>query len=464
MENALGEDLPIGEYRTHNKIKNLKIRVQVRKIKNACFTSRQTDVRDPNELELVNLMKASSKTFEHTFCWQEKVEKVNGENSQNLDEGNKSQKDAVNVCLFSYTDADILSCKFKSERCKTYPTSQLSPLEKKIITLRPKTRLGFSNITWQKPIFSHVREIVRNKSSSQNVALPIGQSMVIMAALFFEDNLLSEEIELCFLQVDDHGMLTVIPDFNKSKPFTFINSRSETFEYEIENISNCLSGADVLHERNFMRKIELHKRKNIENSVGTEFSQPQLQCVSFFINCEFVSAQNFQFSNIFVHYLLVLPKGWNSLNNLEGVTQTCRCKSKDQETITYFGHIFNLDIGAEVTNAESRTVLLKIIMEVTSVDYWGNFRNEGYGFGNIMLIPGIHQESIHTWKLEPSTLKNRLQNYFIGGTPCLEDLTYIIDPHDTEESQVSKYGVKTITSGKIDFRASVIQQKKKKKD
>ncbi|GFQ77904.1 hypothetical protein TNCT_87481, partial [Trichonephila clavata] len=49
--------------------------------------------------------------------------------------------------------------------------------------------------------------------------------MVIMAALFFEDGANVEEMDLCFLQVDDHGALTVIPDFLK-KILYFYNSRS----------------------------------------------------------------------------------------------------------------------------------------------------------------------------------------------------------------------------------------------
>ncbi|GIY35386.1 meckel syndrome type 1 [Caerostris extrusa] len=55
MENALEEDLPIGVYRTEDKIKNLKISVKLRKIANACFTEKDSlAFGDSNELELVN--------------------------------------------------------------------------------------------------------------------------------------------------------------------------------------------------------------------------------------------------------------------------------------------------------------------------------------------------------------------------------------------------------------------------
>ncbi|GFQ92704.1 hypothetical protein TNCT_10741 [Trichonephila clavata] len=67
-------------------------------------------------------------------------------------------------------------------------------------------------------------------------------------------------------------------------------------------------------------------------------------------------------------------------------------------------------------------------------------------------------ENIYTWKIEPTTLKDKLQNFFIGGMPYLDDLSYIIDPKETKDSQLSKYGVQTTSSGIVTFKSFIIRQ------
>ncbi|GIY35385.1 meckel syndrome type 1 [Caerostris extrusa] len=276
-----------------------------------------------------------------------------------------------------------------------------------------------------------------------------------MAALFFEDSSSIEEIDLCFLQVDDHGTLTVIPDFTKRKSYFFINSRSETFEYEIENASNILKGSAIQRERNLMKKIELYKKKlKVTEDDFIKIPPEMLLCIA---NFEIVSAKNFSSSDIFIHYLIVIPKGCSSENTLEGVTETCTCKTLNGSTVAYYGYTFSLEVLVNILEFTGES--LKIIFEVTSIDYWGNFRNEGYGYGDLMLTPGMTVHDIYTWKIEPTTIKNKLQNFFIGGVPHLNDLFYIIDPKETKDSQLSKYGVQTTTSGIITFKSFIIQQR-----
>ncbi|CAL1274931.1 unnamed protein product [Larinioides sclopetarius] len=308
----------------------------------------------------------------------------------------------------------------------------------------------------QKPLFSSIKRIIKEKRNVKETYVSVGQSMAIMAALFFEDSASVEEIDLCFLQVDDHGTLTVIPDFSKRKSYIFVNSRSETFEYEIENVSDMPKSSVIQREKNLMRKIALYKRKLKEDAIGEEFTELPPETTSFSINFEIVSAKNFPSPDIFIHYLIIVPKGCTSENILEGVTETCRWKPMDDATVAYYGYTFSIDISANVKELSEDS--LKVIFEATSVDYWGNFRNEGYGYGDIPMIPGMTSQDISTWKIEPNTLKHKLQHFFIGGMPHLDDLSYIINPKDTKDSQLSKYGVRTISSGIITFKSSIIQQ------
>ncbi|GBM03784.1 Meckel syndrome type 1 [Araneus ventricosus] len=458
MENALGEDIPLGVYRTEDKITNLKIKVKVRKIANACFTEKDSlAFGDSNEFELVNLMKSSTISAERIFRWQEKVDKTEKPEDASGGDASASKKDSITICLFSYNDNDILSPQWKNNKSYTYPSSKPTHLETQISQMKPKTRIYFPDgETWQKPLFSNIKRIIKEKSNVKETYVSVGQSMAIMAALFFEDSASVEEIDLCFLQVDDHGTLTVIPDFSKRKSYIFINSRSETFEYEIENVSNMPKSSVIQREKNLMRKIALYKRKLKEDTIREEFTKLPPETTSFSINFEIVSAKKFSSPDIFIHYLIIIPKGCTSENILEGVTETCRRKPINDSAVTYYGHIFSIDISANVKEFSGES--LKVVFEATSVDYWGNFRNEGYGYGDIPMIPGMTSQDIGTWKIEPNTLRHKLQNFFIGGMPHLDDLSYIINPKDTKDSQLSKYGVRTISSGIITFKSSVIQQ------
>ncbi|GFQ77905.1 hypothetical protein TNCT_87491 [Trichonephila clavata] len=164
MENALCEDLPVGVYRTDDKISNLKIKIKVRKIANACFTEKDSlAFGDSNELELVNLMKATTISAERIFNWQEKVEKTDA--SEEVESGTSSKKDSVTICLFSYNDADILSSQLKNIKSHTYPESKVNHLENQISKLKPRTKLHFKDLeTWQKPLFSSIKRIVKEKN------------------------------------------------------------------------------------------------------------------------------------------------------------------------------------------------------------------------------------------------------------------------------------------------------------
>ncbi|GFQ93416.1 hypothetical protein TNCT_410831 [Trichonephila clavata] len=153
--------------------------------------------------------------------------------SEEVGIGTSNKKDPVTICLFSYNDADILSSQLKAKTI----------------------------------IFKHQR-IVKEKTNLKGTPVLIGLIYGYYGCCCELVAANVEEIDLCFLQVDDHGTLTVIPDFTKRKSYIFMNSRS-------------------------------------------------------------VSAKSFLSSDIFVHYLVMLPKGCTS-NVLEGVTETCSCKTKNE--------------------------------------------------------------------------------------------------------------------------------------
>ncbi|XP_071033258.1 tectonic-like complex member MKS1 isoform X1 [Parasteatoda tepidariorum] len=465
MENALNEDLPVGIYHTKDKIKNLKFRVKVRKIANACFSEKDSFVfGNPNELELVNMMKAPSAKSEQEFCWQEKIERNKEGNLTDNTARNNSKSENLIISLFSYVDADILSPEWKGIP-HTVPASSLSYIEKQMLQLKPKTRLQTHEMkTWQKPLFSGAKKLVKEKSNKKDETFPVGQSMIIMAALYFEDSSSIEEIQLCSLQFDDHGTLIMVPDFTKQKSYVFLNSRSETFEYEIENASPELSNSAIEREKYLKQKIAEYKKKVKDVNFGPEFKPDAPNETLLSLNCEIVSAKNFPFSNLYIHYTVLMPNGWNSDSSMEGVTETCECKTKSkvsfcpEENIAYFGYLFSLDFTASTDESDLVDKSVKIIFEITSVDFWGNFRNIGYGFADLLLVPGSEVINVYTWRIEPTDLKSKLQYFFIGGMPTLTDLSYVIKPQDAKDAQLSKYGFRTITSGSVELKYSIIRQ------
>jgi Ciliary basal body-associated, B9 protein len=70
----------------------------------------------------------------------------------------------------------------------------------------------------------------------------------------------------------------------------------------------------------------------------------------------------------------------------------------------------------------------KLVIEVSSLDWWQRFCTEGYGAVALPTSPGHHTLSIPTWRPVPSPMHSNsarvaeMRRFFIGGTPQLKDM------------------------------------------
>ena len=73
-----------------------------------------------------------------------------------------------------------------------------------------------------------------------------------------------------------------------------------------------------------------------------------------------------------------------------------------------------------------------LFLEVLSVDQWERFRTEGYGYITLPNKAGTHDITVNTWRPTGNSLVPKMRRYFIGGSPELEDVTYVKQPAEAK--------------------------------
>ena len=103
----------------------------------------------------------------------------------------------------------------------------------------------------------------------------------------------------------------------------------------------------------------------------------------------------------------------------------------------------------------------RVLVEISSQDYWDRHRVEGYGYLDIprksgqwqmkfCLLPstfiliclfcfaviGQHEVTVETWRPVGRPVIDQMNRFFIGGPPEIDDITYVATPR---EFQVRTY-------------------------
>ena len=78
-----------------------------------------------------------------------------------------------------------------------------------------------------------------------------------------------------------------------------------------------------------------------------------------------------------------------------------------------------------------------LFLEVLSVDQWERFRTEGYGYITLPNKAGTHDVTVNTWRPTGNSLVPKMRRYFIGGSPELEDVTYVKQPAGSEDVRIN---------------------------
>ncbi|CAB3387234.1 Hypothetical predicted protein [Cloeon dipterum] len=187
--------------------------------------------------------------------------------------------------------------------------------------------------------------------------------------------------------------------------------------------------------------------------------------VVFYLRGEISSAQHFDAESLFLSYCILVPNGWTCPEE----SKLCGTTHFAQQTRKPFG-----DEGKSISTAhlnqyfEAKLIapvdlvfeVPKLMVEVSSLDWWQRFCTEGYGFTAIPTSPGHHSLTIATWRPVPSPMHSQaarvaqMRRFFIGGTPQLKDLGCSLA--DTQGKDIlSRFGLCTISSGQVNVTLEV---------
>ena len=274
-------------------------------------------------------------------------------------------------------------------------------------------------------------------------------------------------VVLCTLTFGGNGILTIQPDFSWSgRPYRLEVEGREAFEYWIEHSSLDMDYDTQLKETMLQNEVYARHNQLQQAEVGDDFEMPPAGMFRLHLGGEIVSAEMFEYDNLFVNFLLDLPSGWTAGENsqLSGVTQKCFTTGDEKgNDVAHFGYPFDADLFFSINQLDTNKELIpkwpQLLVEVVSVDYWSRYRIEGYGHTALPTDPGYHTLHIDTWRPVTNKPSAEMRRFFIGGTPELEDIRYCGNM-DSQGSVQSKMGFQTRASGRVKVKMNVIHQAK----
>ncbi|OWK15061.1 hypothetical protein Celaphus_00000617, partial [Cervus elaphus hippelaphus] len=309
-------------------------------------------------------------------------------------------------------------------------------------------------VTWEPS-----EEFIRN---NHVINTPL-QTMYIMADLgpYGKLGYKKHEHVLCTLKVDSNGVITVKPDFTGSKgPYRIETEgeKQELWKYTIDNVSALAQPEEEEREQRVFKDLYGRHKEYLNSLVGTDFEMTVPGALRLFVNGE-----GYEYDNLYVHFFVELPtSNWSSpaFQQLSGITQTCATKSWGMDNVAYFSYPFTFE-ASFLHEDESVGALPEwpvLYCEVLSLDFWQRYRVEGYGAVVLPATPGSHTLTVSTWRpLELSPVAE-LRRFFIGGSLELEDLSYVWIPGTFKGERLSRFGLRTETTGSVTFRLHCLQQ------
>ncbi|XP_026183488.1 tectonic-like complex member MKS1 isoform X2 [Mastacembelus armatus] len=493
MADTWNTDTGEAVYRSRDAVKNLKVKVRIEKVTSTVALSQhlQHEVlsqqnRGAIELEtLTSQGQTGDNEEELVVGWQEKLfSQYEMELFQNeaacqtpLDCQYHTEVNALNKAkgrrnkrIFTYTDHDrytqyLAFHQMYSNDILTTTKSKPTFLAERMASLthrRSDRRTVDCSIPKSKIInWEPTEEFVKSSRVVNNAM----QTMHIMGDLGPPGRLGVRENECLLITIKTDGIGTIIvkPDFNKGKePYRIVTEgeKREVWCLTVENVSTALK-ADEKHREQMMYKDLYVRHKDYLNSlVGQDFEMPPVGVLRYMVNGEIVSAKGFEYDNLYIHFFMELPNNWSSLSSqsLSGVTQICQTKTLGKENVAFFSYPFSFE-AFYMCEKESEVPQWPVLyFKVLSVDFWQRYRTEGYGYLLFPAIPGKHIVTCHTWRPLQTGTVSALKRFFIGGSPELEDQSYVRIPGTFKGERLSRFGFHTETTGSVTFNLHCIQQ------
>ncbi|XP_030047527.1 tectonic-like complex member MKS1 isoform X2 [Microcaecilia unicolor] len=444
---AEGWNTDTGEavYRSQDPIKNLKIRIHLQRITSTSVLLQQ--IQEPgaehgkNLLPLVTLASsratAASSGYrpddeeEAVIGWQEKLFSQFEYDLYQNEAACQSPLDRQyhqeilklekaggrkNLRIFTYTDYDRYTnleehCQAVTNSVQEVPTylaDRMANVRRRRQDRRPMDGGGLKMrlITWEPS-----EEFIKN---NHVINTPV-QTMYIMGDLgpYGKLGRREQECVLCTIKVDSNGVITIKPDITASKgPYRIEmdGEKRELWKYTIENASVAVRPEEQEREQHMYKDLYIRHKEYLNSLVGSDFEMPAPGTLRLLVNGELVSAQGYEYDNLYVHFFLELPKRWLSpaFQQLSGVTQTCTTKTLDKESVAYFSYPFTFEafFTQEDESEGSLPQWPVLYFEVLSLDFWQRYRVEGYGSLILPATPGL------LWNPVPSEKECRV--YWIG--------------------------------------------------
>ncbi|XP_047463137.1 Meckel syndrome type 1 protein isoform X4 [Mugil cephalus] len=497
MADCWNTDTGEAVYRSRDAVKNLRVKVRIERVTSTAALSQHLQQQvlsqqDRGEIELETLTSQSQKgdnEEELVVGWQEKLfSQYEMELFQNeaacqtpLDRQYHTEVKALNRGkgrrnnrIFTYTDHDrYTNClpfhQLHSTDLLTTTKSSPTFLAERMAHMRHRRqdrRTMDSSIPKSKIInWEPTEEFVKSSHVVNNAM----QAMHIMGDLGPSGRLGQKENEclLVTIKTDGNGTIVVKPDFNKGKdPYRIImeGEKREIWRLIVENVSTTMKPDDKEREQNMYKDLYVRHKEYLTSLVGQDFEMPPAGVLRYLMNGEIVSAEGFEYDNLYIHFFMELPNNWSSLpfQSLSGVTQTCRTKTLGTENVAFFSHPFSFEAFymIEKETEESIPQWPVLYFKVLSLDSWQRYRTEGYGYLLFPAMPGKHTMTCHTWRPLQTGTVSALRRFFIGGSPELEDLSYVRIPGTFKGERMSRFGFCTETSGCVTFNLHCIQQAK----
>ncbi|XP_070699949.1 tectonic-like complex member MKS1 [Pempheris klunzingeri] len=482
-------------FRSRDAIKNLKIKVRIERVTSTAALSQHLQQQvlsqqDRGAIELETLtsqVQTDDNEEELVVGWQEKLfSQYEMELFQNeaacqtpLDRQYHAEVKALNRAkgrqnnrIFTYTDHDrytnCLPLHQLHQPTDLLTTTKSGPtfLAERMASVRnrrqdrrtidcsiPKSKI----INWDP-----TEEFVK----SSHVVTSSMQAMHIMGDLSPPGRLGQKENEylLVTIKTDGCGTIIVKPDFNKDKePYRIVTDgeKREVWRFTLENVSPAMQPEEKEREQNMYKDLYVRHKDYLNSLVGQDFEMPPAGVLRYLMNGEIVSAKGFEYDNLYIHFFMELPNNWSSLSfqSLSGVTQTCRTRTLGKENVAFFSYPFSFEAFymCEKESEESIPQWPVIYFKVLSLDSWQRYRTEGYGYLLFPAMPGKHTITCHTWRPLQTGTVSSLRRFFIGGSPELEDLSYVRIPGTFKGERLSRFGFCTETTGSVTFNLHCIQ-------
>ncbi|XP_041808486.1 Meckel syndrome type 1 protein isoform X1 [Chelmon rostratus] len=495
MADCWNTDTGEAVFRSRDVVKNLRIKVRIERVTSTAALSlhlqqQVLSQQDRGAIELETLTsqgQTGDNEEELVVGWQEKLfSQYEMELFQNeaacqtpLDRQYHTEVKALNKTkgrrnhrIFTYTDHDrFTDClpvhQLHSTELLTATTSSPTFLAERMASVRhrrqdrrtmdcsiPKTKI----INWEP-----TEEFVK----SSHVVNSTMQTMHIMGDLSPPGRLGQKENEclLVTIKTDGSGTVIIKPDFNKGKePYRIVTDgeKREVWRLTVENVSKAMKPEEQEREQNMYKDLYVRHKEYLNSLVGQDFEMPPVGVLRYLMNGEIVAAKGFEYDNLYIHFFMELPNNWSSLpfQSLSGVTQTCRTKTLGQENVAFFSYPFSFEAFymCEKESEESIPQWPVLYFKVLSLDSWQRYRTEGYGYLLFPVMPGKHTVTCHTWRPLQTGTVSALRRFFIGGSPELEDLSYVRVPGTFKGERLSRFGFRTETTGSVTFNLHCVQQ------